>query len=41
MNGLFILNGRVEIYYNNIWGIVCDDFFNNNVVVVVCNMLGF
>ncbi len=29
--------GRVEICYNNTYGSVCDDFFNENAAAVVCN----
>ena len=33
--------GRVEIFRNNIWGTVCDDFFSSIDATVVCNMLRF
>ncbi len=32
--------GRVEICYNNTYGSVCDDFFNENAATVVCNGIG-
>ncbi len=32
--------GRVEICYNNTYGSVCDDFFNENAAAVVCNGTG-
>jgi len=33
--------GRLEVYYNNTWGTVCNDGFYHVEAQVACHMLGF
>lgn len=41
MNGSDCCAGRVEIFMNNAWGTVCDDWFVKNESRVTCKMLGY
>ena len=33
--------GRLEVKYNDVWGTVCDDRFQDEDAQVACYMLGF
>ncbi len=35
------LSGRLEICYNNVWGTICDDQWNQPDAAVACRKLGF
>ncbi|XP_052275321.1 deleted in malignant brain tumors 1 protein-like isoform X1 [Dreissena polymorpha] len=41
VNGARPSQGRLEVYYHNIWGTVCGDNFDSNAALVVCRMLGY
>jgi deleted-in-malignant-brain-tumors protein 1 len=34
-------SGRVEVCANNVWGTICDEYWNDVDAVVVCRMLNF
>ena len=41
VNGTNEKEGRVEIYWNNQWSTVCDDYWDNNEGSVICKQLGY
>ena len=40
-NGTHNQSGRVEVYFEDKWNAICDEFFNDKAATVVCKMLGF
>ena len=41
VDGNHTWEGRVEIFYANKWGTICDDYFDRNDAQVICAMLGY
>ena len=34
-------NGRIEVFFNGMWGTVCDDNFDQYAATVACKYFGF
>ena len=41
IDGETVNEGRLQIYYNNQWGTVCDDHWTISEATVICHSLGF
>ena len=41
VGGSTVLEGRVEVCFNNVWGAVCDYSFNTEEASIACAQLGF
>lgn len=39
VDGINSTTGRLEIFYNGLWGTVCDNKFNNIAAQVVCKQM--
>ena len=41
VGGRDVNEGRIEIFYNNTWGTICDDIWDTRDAIVACRKLGY
>jgi hypothetical protein len=41
VDGLSYDQGRLEVFYNSVWGTVCDDGIDDNAIEMFCSSMGY